>query len=304
MNCSEDASQPGKKGLLSVSSETLPETSTISPIPVERDRLSRLAPIYADMFEGSGRWHLWRALALKDIKGRYRRTVIGPFWTVLSTAILVATLGVVYSLLWHENLATYLPFFCAGYISWYLFSTIINESGNALIVEEATVKSIRVPYSVFIFRVITRNMVVFAHNLVIYVLVVAIFQVHWGWNILLLPVGLLLSLPNYFWISLLLATICARFRDVIQLVANLTQILFFVTPIFWEPSRLASSRIATLVLVTLNPAYHLVEVIRAPLLGQAPDLVTYGYLVGMAIFGFTALILLLHRVYGRIAYWL
>jgi homopolymeric O-antigen transport system permease protein len=287
-----------------VSSETLPQPSPLAGSGRERRRPSQLASVYADVFEGSGRWHLWRALAWRDIKGRYRRTVIGPFWTVLSTAILVATLGVVYSQLWHEAVAVYLPYFCAGYISWYLFSTIINESGTALIQEEATVKSIRVPYSVFIFRVITRNVVVFGHNLVIFIIVVLIFQVHWGWKILLMPLGLALSLPNYFWISLLLATVCARFRDVIQLVVNITSILFFVTPIFWEPSRLASSRVATILLVTLNPAYHLVEVIRAPLLGKAPGLDTYVYLVGMAIFGFAVLLLFLRRVYGRIAYWL
>ena len=286
-----------------MSSETIPQTPAVAPA-IERGRPSRLAPVYADLIAGTGRWHLWRALAWKDIKGRYRRTVIGPFWTVLSTAILVATLGVVYSLLWHEDIAVYLPYFCAGYISWYLFSTIINESGTALILEEATVKSIRVPYSVFIFRVIARNVVVFAHNLVIFAALVLIFRKPVGWQIVLMPVGLLLSLPTYFWVSLLLATICARFRDLIQLVLNLTSILFFVTPIFFEPSRLAGSRFATFLLVTANPAYHLVEVIRAPLLGKTPDLLTYVYLVGMALFGFAVLLLFLRRVYGRIAYWL
>ena len=287
-----------------MSSETVPQAPAVAPRTVERRWSSTLAPVFADMLDGSGRWHLWRALAWKDIKGRYRRTVIGPLWTVLSTAILVSTLGVVYGLLWHENIATYLPYFCAGYISWFLFSTIVNESGTALIIEEATLKSIRVPYSVFIFRVITRNVIVFAHNLVIFALVAVIFEVHVGWQIFLMPLGLSLSLPNYFWISLLLATICARFRDIIQLVINLTSILFFVTPIFFEPSRLASSRVATLLLVTANPAYHLVEVIRAPLLGQAPDLFTYGYLAGMALLGFAVLLFFLRRVYGRIAYWL
>jgi lipopolysaccharide transport system permease protein len=287
-----------------VSSETLPQSSTVASAPAERRRPSHFAPVFADLLEGSGRWHLWRALAWKDIKGRYRRTAIGPFWTVVSTAILVATLGFVYSLLWHEDISVYLPFFCAGYISWYLFSMIVTESGNALIAEEATLRSIRVPYSVFIFRVVTRNLVVFAHNLVIFGIVALIFQVHWGWRILLMPVGLLLSLPNYFWISLMLAAICARFRDVIQLVVNVTQILFFVTPIFWEPSRLAGSAIAQRIFVTANPAYHLVEVIRAPLLGQVPDAFTYFYLIGMAVCGFAILILFLRRLYGRIAYWL
>jgi lipopolysaccharide transport system permease protein len=287
-----------------VSSETLPQSPTVASAGAERRPPSQRAPIYADLLDGASRWHLWWALAWKDIKGRYRRTVIGPFWTVVSTTILVTTLGFVYSLLWHENIATYLPFFCAGYISWLLFSTIINESGMALIQEEATLKSIRIPYSVFIFRVIVRNLIVFAHSLVVFFLVVLIFDVHWGWKITLMPLGILLSLPNYFWVSFLLAAICARFRDIIQLVLNVTQIFFFVTPIFWEPTRLASSRIAEFLFVTANPAYHLVEVIRGPLLGQLPQLYTYAYLAAMAITGFAVMLALLRRIYGRIAYWL
>lgn len=288
-----------------MSSDTLPQSPALAPgAAAERGRSSRLAPVYADMLDGSGRWHLWWALAWRDIKGRYRRTIIGPFWTALNTAILVTTLGSVYALLWHEDPATYLPFFCAGYISWYLFSTIVSESGTALIAEEATVKSIRIPYTVFIFRVITRNVVVFAHNLVVFLLVAVIFQLHWDWKILLLPIGLLLSLPNYFWIALLLATVCARFRDVIQFVGNLIQILFFVTPIFWEPSRLARNPVAEFVFVTANPAYHLVEIIRAPLLGRAPSLFNYAYVVAMAVVGFGVLLVLLRRFYGRITYWI
>ncbi len=257
-----------------------------------------------DLIEGFERWHLWRALAWKDIRGRYRRTVIGPFWTALNTAIFVAALGAVYALVWHQSVSAYLPYLAAGYISWYLFLMIVNESGMALITEAETVKAIRVPYSVFIFRVITRNVIVFLHNLAVYVIAALLLQVHWGWNLLLLPVGLLFVLPNFYWIALLLATVCARFRDIIQLVANVTNILFFVTPIFWKASELKHSWIATLLIVRANPAYRFVEVLRAPLLGQAPSLGTYYYLLLLMVLGGGATFLLLRRVYGRIPYWL
>ena len=287
-----------------MSSETTLQSSALVPGAAERGRASRLAPVFADLRDGSGRWHLWRALAWKDIKGRYRRTVIGPFWTALSTAIFVSALGAVYTVLWHTKVADYLPYLTAGYISWSLVSVIINESCASLIEEEATLKAIRIPYSVFILRVITRNLIVFLHNLVVFLIVALTLGVHWGWNVLLLPVGLAFSLPNYFWIALLLATICARFRDVIQLVASLTQILFFVTPIFWQASSLAHNRLAEFVVVTINPGSQFVDVLRAPLLGQRPDLFTYEYLLGMMIVGFGVLFLLLRRVYARVAYWL
>jgi ABC-type polysaccharide/polyol phosphate export permease len=272
--------------------------------PVWRSSQADRSPLWTDLREGLGRRHLWFNLGWKDIRSRYRRTVIGPFWTVLSTATLVAALGFVNSTLWHIEISTYLPFFCAGYISWLLFITVVNESGPSLIAAEAAVKAIRIPYSVFIFRLLTRNVIVFGHNLLVFVAVALIFHIKPTASMLFFPLGLVLVLLNYLWISLLLAVICARFRDVIQLVANVSTILFFVTPIFWQPSQLDSVPIARFILANANFAYHLVDVIRAPLLGQAPALLSFVYLAVAAALGFALTALFLRRFYGRIAYWL
>ncbi len=261
-------------------------------------------PLWADLRDGFSRYHLWFNLGWNDIRSRYRRTVIGPFWTVLSTATMVGALGFVNAVLWHIAISTYLPFFCAGYISWLLFVAIVNESGLSIISAEATIKAIRIPYSVFVFRVLTRNLIVFGHNLLVFVLVALIFRVKLSASMLLLPVGLVLAILNYAWIGLLLGVICARFRDVIQLVANILTVLFFVTPIFWQPSQLDAAPLARLLLSDANFVHHLVDIIRAPLLGQAPERLSFYYLVAAIIIGFTLDWILLRRFYNRIAYWL
>lgn len=261
-------------------------------------------PFWTDLREGFGRWHLWFNLAWKDIRSRYRRTVIGPFWTVLSTATLVGALGFVNATLWHIEISVYLPFFCAGYIAWLLFITIVNESGSSLIAAEASIKAIRIPYSVFVLRVLTRNLIVFGHNLLVFALVALIFAITPKPSLFLLPVGLALAMANYLWISLLLAVICARFRDVIQLVANLSTILFFVTPVFWQPQQLDSVPAARFLLADANFAYHLVDIVRAPLLGRAPDGLSFVYLSAAAVLGFALTSAFLRRFYSRIAYWL
>ena len=267
-------------------------------------KTGRRDPLWADVRDGLGRYHLWLNLGWNDIRARYRRTVLGPFWTSLSTATLVAALGFVNSILWRIPIATYLPFFCAGYISWLLFLTILTESGPSIITAESVIRAIRIPYSVFIFRLLTRNLIVFGHNLAVFVLVALIFRSPLTANTLLLPVGLALAVVNYAWISLLLAVICARFRDVIQLVTNLSTILFFVTPIFWKPEQLNAVPTARFVLADANFVYHLVEVIRAPLLGQMPPTLSYLYLCTTAVIGFIVTTLVLRPFYDRIAYWL
>lgn len=261
-------------------------------------------PLWTDLREGIGRYHLWFNLGWNDIRSRYRRTVLGPFWTVLSTATLVGALGAVNAILWHTAVATYLPFFCAGYISWLMLVTIVTESGSAFIVAETTIKAIRIPFSIFIFRVLTRNVIVFGHNMVIFILVALIFRPPLSAGTLLLPIGMALAVVNYAWISLLLAVVGTRFRDIIPLVANLTTVLFFITPIFWQPAQLDAVPAARFALADANFAYHLIEVIRAPLLGQTPGLLSYLYLAVAAVAGFAATSLVLRRFHDRIAYWL
>jgi ABC-type polysaccharide/polyol phosphate export permease len=134
--------------------------------------------------------------------------------------------------------------------------------------------------------------------------VAVIFALRPTVSMLLLPVGLALAMVNYLWISLLIAAICARFRDVVQLVANASTVLFFVTPIFWQPAQLDSVPLARSLLADANFAYHLVNVIRAPLLGTTPEPLSFVYLGVAALVGFSVTALFLRRFYDRIAYWL
>lgn len=264
---------------------------------------SRPDPLCADLREAIGRSRLWLNLGWKDIRLRYRRTVIGPFWTVLSTATLVGALGFVNATLWHMQIQSYLPFFCAGYISWLLFVTILTESCTSIVNEHVTIQALHIPYLVFTFRLITRNAIVFGHNLLFYVAIALIFQVTPSLKMLLLPVGFVLALANYTWISLLIGVICTRFRDVIQLVANSITLLFFITPIFWHPSQLDSVPAAKFILVNSNFCYHIVDVIRAPLLGEPIDPASIIFLFVSGILGFAVTWAFLRRFYNRIAYW-
>ena len=260
----------GERAAVRAESAPKPVPVAVGGVNVRRGpAVAEGSPLWNDVREGLRRNRLWFILGWNDIRSRYRRTILGPFWTVLSTATLVGALGFVNAVLWNISISTYLPYFCAGYISWLLFQTIIGESCSSIIASEAIVKVVRVPYSVFVFRVLTRNVIVFGHNLTIFVLVALIFGVTVSTNTLLLPVGLALAVLNYAWIGLLLAVVCARFRDVIQLVTNITTILFFVTPVFWQPSQLDAAPVARHILADANFAYHIVDVIRAPLLGQS-----------------------------------
>jgi len=262
------------------------------------------SPALHDYGETLTHWRLWLKLGARDIKARYRRTMIGPFWTVLSGAILIFSLGLVYSILWNIELAKFLPYFSAGYISWVFITTNISENCSAFVSADAVIKSLRLPYTIHIMRVIWRNLVVFGHSLVVHVAVLIYFRYPVSREMLLLPVGLVLVMINMVWLGMGVAIVCTRFRDIVQVVGSVLQIAFFITPIFWPVENLAKHPLAKFIVADLNLAYHLVEVVRRPLIGEAPAMLSYLVLIGAGILGSILSVLLFSRFQRRIAYWL
>lgn len=252
---------------------------------------------------GVQRWPLWAALAWRDVRGRYRRTVLGPFWTVLTSAVMIAALGTVYPFLWGIDVKNFLPYFSAGYLTWILITTNVNESCVALIHSESVIRSLPIPYSVFIFRILLRNLIVFMHGMVAHAVVILAFGTPVGWSLLLAPVGLLLLTINCFWLGLLLSVVCARFRDVLQIITHLIQILFLTTPVIWTAEQLAGQPLLKTLLVDVSPLYHLIDVVRAPLIGAVPSTASYTYMVVSAVLGSAFAVTLFRRYYVRLAYW-
>ena len=111
-----------------------------------------------------------------------------------------------------------------------------------------------------------RNFIILGHNAAIFLVVAVILRIAPGWTGLLAVPGLVLLCMNGVWTGLLLGLVSARFRDVPPIVESVVRILFFVTPVIWMPEFLPE-RIA---LLTWNPFFHFLEVVRAPLLDQLP----------------------------------
>lgn len=246
-------------------------------------------------------WHL----AMRDIRLRYRRTVIGPFWTVLSVSIFVAALGIVSALIFQQDVQTFLPRFAAAYFVWVTIVAFVLESAVAFTGAEQVIRSMRSPLALHIERVIVRNTIVFFHLLIVYVPLALVLQVPVnfaaaGWW----AFGVALLIANGFWVGLLTAIINTRFRDFYQLVATALQILFFLVPIFWDPEVLRSVPIAHAIMVEYNPFFMQIEVIRLPMVGEAVVLNNYIILSGIAAVGTLISILALGFAKRRIGVWL
>lgn len=258
---------------------------------------------WLDIKEGLQKWQIWLMLAYQDIQLRYRRSILGPFWLTLSMAITVYTMGFLYGHLFHMQLEQYYPFLVAGMLTWTLISTAVIELTDTFAAADTLIKQIKLPYTLYIHRVITRNVLIFFHNLLVMVPIFFIFRsgAKINLNSLCILPGLVLLYTNAIIYGLILAMIGARYRDISQIIKSFVQVIFFVTPIMWNPSILPPKDQS---LVNLNPFYSFVELLRAPLIGALPSELNLIICVGITAVGICFCMFMFSHYRTRIIYWL
>jgi ABC-type polysaccharide/polyol phosphate export permease len=254
-----------------------------------------------DLLHGLRRYDLWGRIGFLEIKRRYRRTTIGPFWSTISLAVFTAVMSSVGVGLWKQDPTEYMPFLASGMMVWLMLSTMITEGCNMFIASQH-LNRMRMDYSILAYALVWRNLVGFFHNLVVYLLIVGIFLTKLITpSIFLVIPGLFLVALNAVWVALLLGMICVRFRDVQQLITTILQISLFATPVFWPPQLLTG--ITRLIFVDLNPLFSFMNVVREPLLGNTPALSSYLMILVVTLVGWTVTFRLFARYRKRIAFW-
>lgn len=284
---------------LEISSNDAAITADSIPFPpISQNRLA-----WIDFKEGLASWRIWLMLAYQDIKLRYRRSVLGPFWLTISMGITVYAMGYLYAHLFHADLETYYPFLVAGFLGWSLISSIVLDLTDGFSGSDNYIKQVKLPYSLYIHRLTARNIIIFFHNILVIVPILAIYHTHAKVNLhtLLLIPGLCVIYINGVTFGLILAMIGARFRDVTQIIKSLVQVVFFVTPVMWGPEVLGPKG---QIIIDLNPFYAFIELIRAPLLGNVPTVKNLTVVAIATSFGLLFSYWIFSRYRARIVYWL
>ncbi len=206
----------------------------------------------------------WFYLGYLEIILKYRRSVIGPWWSFISTLLIIFTLSFLWSKVFNLQISTYLPYFSIGYIVWIFFSTTVLESSSILLTNSSIIKQTDIPICSYLIKNLSKNIFLFFHNGIIILLISYMYLDVNFKSILLLTIGIILFIFITFNISIIVAIISARFNDFAQLITNLVQVSFFLTPIIWSPELLKDKIWVT----DLNPLYHWINIIRLPLISE------------------------------------
>ena len=240
-------------------------------------------------------------MGLNEIRRRYARSKIGQFWVTISTAIMVAALGLVWSALWRTPIGELLPFISISLILWGLITGTLGEAATVFVQSGPMFLNQGMSFSTAIYALIYRNLLIFAHNLPVVVATMIIFSVPLRATAILALPGFVFLVVTLLWLGYLVAIACVRFRDLTQVVQSGLLIAFFVTPILWKPEQILFQSPYFLL---LNPFAALLAVVREPLLGQIPSISDWLIAVTFSVGGFVLTLPLIGYCKRRIIYWI
>jgi ABC-type polysaccharide/polyol phosphate export permease len=192
-----------------------------------------LSGFWVELKELAQHRELLLLLVEKDLKVRYRGTVLGVFWSLLNPFLLMAVYAAVFTFIARFSIERYPVFVLSGLLPWTTFAGAVTAGTVSILVNANLVRRFPFPTEVLPLTAVLSNLVNLLPGLVLLVPLVYITGGHLGWSLLIVPVLLLLQCALTGGIVLALAGLTVYFRDVQHLVGVALTVWFFATPILY-----------------------------------------------------------------------
>jgi lipopolysaccharide transport system permease protein len=219
--------------------------------------------------------YFWMHLALSDLRIRWRRSYLGALWSILQPLGMTALIAFVLGRLFRLNVLDYAPYILSGIIVWEFILSAAVAGSLAFVQNEPYIKQYRHPLAIYTLRTaVASSLVLIMASISLIGWVLVVRPDHLGWCWLSLPLAVPLLLLTAWPLATALAYLTARFRDIPHALGLVLQALWFVSPVYFETRFFREAGLDGL--VDYNPVYHLLQIVRAPLLsGEWPSLMNY-----------------------------
>lgn len=250
---------------------------------------------------------LLAVLVVRELRARYRGTFLGYLWSLLNPLLLLAVYTVVFTFVIPARAPTRVPyplFLFAGLLPWLFASGTLLDSAVVLADNGPLLKKVVCPPEVFPAVTVLSHLVhhLFALPVLLAAMAVAagLGAMHFPWTVVLLPVAILLWVLPVAGLALAVAGLAVHFKDLKDLLHNLLNLFFFLTPIIYSVEQVPQGVLRRAVMA--NPVAPLVEVYRSvALLGTIPPLTTWLWATTIAVVFWTLGALLFARLRETIA---
>ena len=251
-----------------------------------------------DLRAGLGNPQRWMVLGWHDFMLQHRRTIIGPFWQSIQIAVWVVGLTAIFGREMEDNIFKYMVYVSAGVVLWNFITSAVAGSSGVFLGNSGLIKGLNLPLSLHPLRFIFKHLARITFQLPVLFIVLPFGGNIWGPQLLWLIPALFLFVFTGLWVTLLLAILGARFRDLPLLIKTVMRFLFFASPVFWVPTEGIRMTLAL-----INPFAHFMAIVREPLLGHAPTLLNWVVVLGISLPGSIASIVLFIRYRRSIVFW-
>lgn len=235
--------------------------------------------------------YFWTHLALSDLRARWRRSFLGAFWSIIQPLGMTLLLSYVFGRMFHTDITAYAPYILSGVIVWDFIVVTMSGGSLSFVQAESYIKQCRHPLAIYTLRtVLTALMVLLLASVSLVVWVLIVFPQNFGlcWlaALTIYPLLILIAWP----LATLLGYLGTRFRDVPHAMALILQAMWFVSPVYFEAKLFRDGGLGYL--NDYNPIYHILQIVRAPLLeGQWPVAQNYLFCLATAfVFGLLAIL--------------
>ncbi len=253
-----------------------------------------------DLTSGISQPHLWMYLAKQDLATQYNRTTLGALWIPLNIFIHVSVLGIVFSAVL-DSPKGYFAYFAISYSIWTTLSRTLSESSSLWVSSQKYIKQFSAPISLFIYKAVFKLFIIFMMSLPIGWLIALLTGAEISPEALWVIPGIIVYFSNIIWIVTVLSIVSLRYRDIAKFMPNLVFLIYLTTPILWSVDRLGDDKMW---IALFNPIYHMLSLVRDPLLGMAPSSISWIVCISMAVIGNIVAIWALRTYRWKIHLWL
>lgn len=244
--------------------------------------------------------NIWFILGVQDYLRQFERTALGAFWAFAQPLVFVAAIGFFFAPFMSDNQGEYVIHVAIGFAIYTFVSGALSECGNAFITHRGIIQNFSTPMFVHILREEMRNICRLAAQLLVAGLVMVVYSYGLGPVAFLAILGIAINLIAALAASLVVSMITVRWGDTQFAIGAIMRLMFFATPIIWVAD--ADGGVRTLA-AKLNPITHFIEIVRAPLLGEAPTGLSWIVTVGITLVGIGVTLFVFNMKRNNIAIW-
>lgn len=258
-----------------------------------------ISKAFNDLIRGLSLYKIWTYQAWYEISAKYRRTFLGSLWMAGHMVTMGFALSLVFGAILNLSLKELLPHILGGILVWGMISFILTDATNVFVTAGQTIRNNAYPFTYYIFEAVAGTFFFFLNNLVVFYVVMALVGVYNipHWSIL---IGLPIILVTIFCWGTVVAMFSARFRDLRYMLPNIGSLVYYLTPIMWRANDMNTGKSKY---VYLNPFAGLLEMVRAPLLGEAPAAHTWAGALFLLFSGIIVFIIAFSLCRKRIPFW-